>query len=335
MAPMDTLRTPDERFENLAGYPFAPHYTEVPDGEGGKLRIHHVDEGPQDGPLILCLHGQPTWSFLYRKMIPIFVDAEYRVVAPVFVGFGRSDKPTRREDYTFARHVRWMSDWLEALDLNGITLFCQDWGGLIGLRLVASYPERFARVVAANTGLPDGGGIPVDAAPAMRELYESLPVVTASELPARFASKDGPPGFLYWRKFCAETPELRISELIGLTGGRVDAAVRAGYDAPFPHERYMAGARQFPSLVPVFPDDPEIPANREAWKVLEAFDKPFLTAFSDGDPVTAGGERTFQKRVAGAQGREHVTIRAAGHFLQEDKGEEVAAAVLRLIEQNP
>ena len=200
---MKTLRTPDERFESLPGYSFAPHYSEVPDGEGGALRIHHLDEGAPDAELILCLHGQPTWSFLYRKMIPVFVEAGFRVIAPDFVGFGRSDKPTERSDYTYARHVAWMSAWLEGLDLRGINLFCQDWGGLIGLRLVAAYPERFARVVAANTGLPDGGDAPPDAAPALHALYDSLPIVKASELFERFRAKDGPPGFLFWRKYCA------------------------------------------------------------------------------------------------------------------------------------
>lgn len=331
---MKILRTPDECFEKLPDYPFTPVYTEVPDSESGTLRIHHLDEGPRGGATILCLHGQPTWSFLYRKMIPIFTKAGFRTLAPDFVGFGRSDKPTRREDYTYARHVAWMSTWLESLDLRDVTLFCQDWGGLIGLRLVAAYPERFARVVAANTGLPDGGGIPESAGPAMHALYDTLPVVKATELGEKFAATDGPPGFLYWRKFCAESPDLKIGELIGLTAGKAIAeSVTAAYQAPFPDESYMAGARQFPSLVPVFPDDPELPANREAWKRLEAFDKPFLTAFSDGDPVTRGGEKVLQDRILGARNQPHVTICGAGHFLQEDRGEEVAEVVLRFIER--
>jgi haloalkane dehalogenase len=329
---MDVIRTPDERFENLPGYGFAPNYSDVPDTEGGSLRIHHLDEGPGDGELILCLHGQPSWSYLYRKMIPVFVDAGRRVVAPDFVGFGRSDKPTRREDYTYARHVQWMTAWLQGLDLQRITLFCQDWGGLIGLRLVAAMPERFARVVVANTGLPVGSGLPIEQAPAMHELYESLPVVPQSELFERFAAKDGPPGFLYWRKFCAESEEFRIGPLVA---GEASGEVAASYDAPFPDERYMAGARKFPSLVPVFPDDPEIPANEAAWEVLRKFDRPFLTAFSDSDPVTAGGEKIFQEQVPGAKGRAHVTIRGAGHFLQEDKGPEVAAAVLQFMQDSP
>jgi haloalkane dehalogenase len=229
-----------------------------------------------------------------------------------------------------------MSAWLEQLDLRDITLFCQDWGGLIGLRLVAKHPNRFARVVAANTGLPDGTGVPLEAAGPMRELYERLPVVDVTELGERFAAKDGPPGFLYWRKFCAETPKLKISDIMLNAGGSsLPAEVLAAYDAPFPGPEYMAGARQFPSLVPVFPDDPAIPDNRAAWEVLRRFDRPFLTAFSDGDAVTRGGHARFQEEVAGAKGQDHVTIEGAGHFLQEDAGEKVAAEVLRFMRANP
>jgi haloalkane dehalogenase len=332
---VETIRTPDERFANLPGYDFEPHYSEVPDGEGGSLRIHHLDEGPRDGQLILCMHGQPSWSYLYRKMIPIFVQAGFRVIAPDLVGFGRSDKPTERSNYTYANHVRWMTAWLEGLDLRDVNLFCQDWGGLIGLRLVTAQPERFARVVVANTGLPEGGGLPIDAAPAMHELYESLPVVKATELGERFAAKDGPPGFLFWRKYCAESPEFSVGDVMQNTGATISDEIRAAYEAPFPDARYEAGARQFPSLVPIFPDDPEIPANQAAWKVLETFDRPFLTSFSDGDAVTAGGEKAFQERVAGARGVDHVTIEGAGHFLQEDKGEAVAEAMLAFIRAHP
>jgi haloalkane dehalogenase len=333
---MEVLRTPDERFEKLVGYPFPPRYTEIPDGEGGRLRIHHAEQGPADGEIVLCLHGQPTWSYLYRKMIPVFAQAGRRAIAPDLVGFGRSDKPTRREDYTYARHVAWISAWLEALDLSDITLVCHDWGGLIGLRLVAAHPERFARVVAANTGLPDGSGVPEEAAPAMHALYESLPLVEASELGQRIAAEEGPPGFLYWRKFCAETPELRIGELVSMvSGGGLAGEIVSAYDAPFPDERYMAGARQFPSLVPIFPDDPALPANRKAWQALARFEKPFLTAFSDGDAITRGHDERFQKEIPGARDQEHTTIRGAAHFLQEEEGEELSAVVLRFMERNP
>ncbi len=333
---MQTLRTPDERFQGLAGYDFAPNYSEVPDGEGGRLRIHHVDRGDANAETVLCLHGQPTWSYLYRKMIPVLTAAGHRVIAPDFVGFGRSDKPSERSDYSYANHVAWMSAWLEQLDLRDVTLFCQDWGGLVGLRLVAQHPERFARVVTANTALPDGAGVPADAAGPMRALYESLPVVDVSELGQRFAATDGAPGFLYWRKFCAETPELKISDIMLHAGGRVlPDEVLSAYDAPFPGPEFMAGARQFPSLVPVFPDDPAIPDNQAAWEVLRRFDRPFLTAFSDGDPVTRGAHVRFQEEVPGAKSQKHVTIAGAGHFLQEDAGEDVAAAVVRFMADNP
>ena len=331
---MKTVRTPDARFENLPGYPFAPQYSEVPDGEGGTLRIHHLDEGPRDGEIILCLHGQPSWSYLYRKMIPVFTAAGFRVIAPDLVGFGRSDKPTERSDYTYANHVAWMSAWLEGLDLQGVNLFCQDWGGLIGLRLVAAYPERFARVVAANTGLPDGGGLPKEAAKPMWDLYETVPVVPASDLGKHFASQEGPPGFFFWRKYCAESPEFSVGDVMQFTGGDMEDSIRAAYEAPFPDATFVAGARQFPSLVPIFPDDPEIPANQAAWEVLAKFDRPFMTSFSDGDPVTAGMHTVLQDRVAGAKGVEHVTIRGAGHFLQEDKGEDCANAMIEFIRKH-
>jgi haloalkane dehalogenase len=334
---MKSLRTPDSCFDGLEGYPFAPHYTEISDGEGGVLRVHHVDEGPTTAAPILLLHGQPTWSYLYRKMIPILADAGHRVIAPDLVGMGRSDKPSERSDYTYARHVAWFSEWLEANDLRDITLFCQDWGGLIGLRLVTAFPDRFARVIAANTGLPDGSGqIPADATEAMKKLYEELPVVSASDILGHFKNKDGPPGFLYWRKFCAESPDLRVSDVVfTISSDSRDEGVAAAYDAPFPGPEYMASARQFPSLVPIFADDPEIPANREAWKVLEHFEKPFMTAFSDSDPVTAGGERAFQKRVPGAKNVQHVTIENAGHFLQEQQPQACATTILGFIKDHP
>jgi haloalkane dehalogenase len=329
---VEILRTPDERFADLPDFPFAPQYASIPDGEGGRLRIHFVDEGRRDAPPILCLHGQPTWSFLYRKMIPILAASGHRVLAPDLVGFGRSDKPAHRSDYTYARHVAWLTSWIEALDLRDITLVCQDWGGLIGLRVVAAQPERFARVVAANTALPDGRDVPADAGPALRALYDSLPVVDAKGLVEKFLDPRGIPPFLYWRKFCAETPDLRPSEVVGIiAAGSLDSGVLRAYDAPFPDDRYKAGARQFPSLVPIFPDDPAIADNRRAWESLRRFQRPFLTAFSDGDPVTAGAERPFQAEIRGAKGRNHPVIRGAGHFLQEDKGEELAKAVVRFV----
>ena len=299
---MDALRTPDDRFAHLPDYPFEPHYAEIPDGEGGTLRVHHVDEGAPDAPVVLLLHGEPSWSYLYRHMIPVLVGAGLRAVAPDLVGFGRYDKPAVRTDYTYARHVQWLSSHVfEELDLHDITLVCQDWGGLLGLRLVAAQPDRFSAVVAANTFLPTGDGSPSEA-------------------------------FLNWQRFSQEVPEMPIGFIIN-GGSTTDLApeVIAAYDAPFPDETYKEGARQFPLLVPTSPDDPEAPANRAAWEVLAGFDKPFLCAFSDGDPVTAGNERHLISRIAGAAGQAHTTIAGGGHFLQEDRGPELAQVVVDLI----
>ena len=316
---MNFLRTPDERFENLADYPFKPNYLQIADTEGGALRMHYLDEGPSDGPVVLLMHGQPAWSYLYRFMIPALVDSGFRVIAPDLIGFGRSDKPTAREDYTFARHISWMSDWLAKLDLSDITVFFQDWGSLIGLRLVAAFPERFSRVVLSNGGLPTGM-IPAALTEQLKEAYKTLPVVKAEELGARFADKAGIPGFLYWRKFCAESPDLEIGHLMGaVSGGSMTDEAKRAYAAPFPDQSYMSGARQFPSLVPVFHDEPEVEENKAAWEILRTFDKPFMLAFSDHDPVTAGGDKKFMEEVPGCQGIAHRTIENAGHFVQQDQ----------------
>lgn len=333
---MEFVRTPEERFADLDGYPFAPNYVSVADGEGGELRMHYLDEGPAAGETILCIHGQPTWSYLYRKMIPVFVAAGYRVIAPDILGFGKSDKPKLRENYTYANHVTWMNGFVNNLDLNNITLVCQDWGGLIGLRVVTENPERFARVVAANTGLPDAKGIPDEMAVVMHQTYDAIPALPPLEMGAKLRENENGAGFMYWIKFCAEYPEFTISEVVSMSamGELTEAQIRA-YDAPFPDESCKAGARQFPSLVPIFPDGPEIPANRKAWEILKQFDKPFLTAFSDRDPVTAGGYKRFQEDVPGAQNQKHVTIEGAGHFLQEDKGDELASAVIDFMRDNP
>jgi haloalkane dehalogenase len=295
---VDVLRTPDERFADLPGYPFEPRYTDVSDGEGGGLRAHYLDEGPAGGEVVLLMHGEPSWSYLYRTMVPVLVEAGLRCVVPDLIGFGRSDKPARQEDYSYARHVAWMREaLLDNLDLTGITLVGQDWGGLIGLRLVGEHPDRFARVVAANTGLPTGD----------RPLTEA---------------------FLNWQKFSQESPVFPIGRIVagGCAVTPPDDVV-AAYDAPFPDDAYTAGARIFPSLVPTSPDDPAAAANREAWETLAQFDKPFLTAFSDGDAITRGGEGVFQRTVPGAKGRSHMTIEGGGHFLQEDKGPELARVV--------
>jgi len=295
---MDALRTPDDRFADLPGYHFAPRYADVPDDEGGSLRVHYVDEGPTDGPPVVLLHGEPSWSYLYRKMIPVLVDAGLRAVAVDLVGFGRSDKPSKRTDYTYARHVEWMRAALfDAIAVHGATLVGQDWGGLIGFRLVAEHPDRFARVVAANTFLPTGDRHPGDA-------------------------------FLAWQKYSQETPVFHVGGIVkGGCTSDLSPEVVAAYDAPFPDESYKEGARQFPLLVPTSPDDPASEANRTAWKVLAQWDRPFLCAFSDRDPITGGADRVLKELVPGTKGQPHTTIEGAGHFLQEDNGEELARVV--------
>lgn len=290
---MRILRTPDARFEGLRDWPFAPRYLPIFDEDGSSLRIHYVDEGPRDGPLVLLMHGEPSWSYLYRKVIAELSARGVRVIAPDLVGFGRSDKPAARSDYTYERHVAWMGDWLKDMDLTGATLFCQDWGGLIGLRLVAAFPERFAAVVAANTGLPTGSG--------MTE------------------------GFRTWLEFSQTVPEFPVGFIVnGGCARTLDEDERAAYDAPFPDETYKAGARQFPALVPVTPEHASVAENEAAWRVLERFDRPFVTAFSDGDAITRGGEKVFQARVPGTKGQPHVTLKG-GHFVQEDSPGDIAA----------
>jgi len=297
---MRALRTPDECFSNLEGYPFKPNYLNVPDGEGGELRIHYVDEGPAASPPVLCMHGEPSWSYLYRRMIPIFTGAGLRAVAPDLVGFGKSDKPTELSDYTCKRHVDWMHAFLNDLDLKNITLVCQDWGGVIGLRLVAEQPERFARIVASNTGLPDGG-----------QMNQA---------------------FLDWQKYSREVPIFKVGKIIKNGCVRpMSEEVQAAYDAPFPDDSYKAGARIFPSLVPTSKDDPAVEDNRRAWQTLSRFEKPVLTVFADSDPITRGGDALLQERIPGAKGQPHTTIKNAGHFVQEDAGEEFAEIIVDFI----
>jgi haloalkane dehalogenase len=270
------------------------------------LRVHHLDEGPPDGEVVLLMHGEPSWSFLYRHMVPVLVDAGLRCVVPDLVGFGRSDKPAERSDYSYARHVEWMrSALLDQLDLRDVTLVGQDWGGLVGLRIAAENPDRFARIVVANTGLPTGDRPPTDA-------------------------------FLAWQRFSQEAEEFPVGGIVnGGCTSSLTPEVIAGYDAPFPDDSYKAGARVFPTLVPTSPDDPASDANRAAWTVLEHWDKPLLTAFSDGDPITRGGAHPFESRVPGAQGRPHATITGAGHFLQEDRGPELAAVIVDFVKATP
>ncbi|MFQ5834121.1 MAG: haloalkane dehalogenase [Candidatus Thorarchaeota archaeon] len=314
------LRTPDSRFKNLPDYPFSPNYTEI-----HGIRIHYVDEGPKDAPPVLLLHGEPSWSYLYRKMIPPLNEAGLRTVAPDIVGFGRSDKLPKTKDYSYQMHVDIMAEFVNQLNLQNITLFGQDWGGMIGLRVLGEQPDRFARVVAANTGLPAMKGIKGRLGATLFRLQLMREgKVTAEELRQR-------PSFLRWVAYSQTTPTLPIGEILqGATVTDLPPDVIQAYEAPFPDESYKAGARVFPALVPT-----QLRENQKVWdEVLTKWEKPFLTAFSDRDPITAGGERPFQKRIPGAQNREHVTIKNAGHFLQEDKGEELAQVLLDFIRES-
>ena len=298
------LRTPDDRFEDLPGFDHEPRYAEVPDGEGGQLRMAYVEAGPADGPVALLLHGEPTWSFLYRHVITALADAGVRTVAVDLVGFGRSDKPTDTADHTFARHVEWVRTLVfDVLDLRDVTLVGQDWGGLIGLRLVAEHPDRFARVVAANTGLPTG-------------------------------DHDMPEVWWLFRNAVEKADHLDIGRLVQAGCVRpLSPEVCAGYDAPFPSEEHKAGPRAMPTLVPTRPDDPASEANRAAWTVLSSWDRPFLVAFSDSDPITGGMAPILRRSIPGASDLDHPVIENAGHFLQEDAGDRLGQVVAELIQR--
>ncbi|MEW6127954.1 MAG: haloalkane dehalogenase [Acidobacteriota bacterium] len=293
---MKFLRTPDEYFTDLPDFNFAPHYLELLG-----MRMHYIDEPGTSGETVLMLHGEPSWSFLYRKMIPIIKAAGHRAIAPDLFGFGRSDKPIEKSDYSYQFHVDAITEFIKQLDLTNITFFGQDWGGLIGLRVVAENPERFSRIVAGNTFLPTGDRPPSEA-------------------------------FLRWRDYSQSIPEFHAGGIIkGAVVGKPSQDVIDAYNAPFPDETYKAGARAFPLLVPITPDDPASEANRQAWEVLKQWTKPFLCTFSDSDPITRGGDVIFQKLIPGTQGQKHTTITDAGHFLQEDKGEELARVIVDFI----
>jgi haloalkane dehalogenase len=294
---MTIKNTPAEAFASIPDYPFEANLMEV--GEG--LTVHYLDEGPKGGPVVLLLHGEPSWSFLYRFMIPVFAEAGYRVVAPDLIGFGKSSKPTEQTDYTYASHLSWMTAWLDNLGLTGINLFCQDWGGLIGLRLLAAQPDKFDRLVVGNTGLPTG-------------------------------EQNFPKAFLQWQKFSQTVDVLPVGKILqNSTVRKLSDAEVAAYEAPYPDPSYMAGAKIFPSLVPTSTDDPEAGNNKKAWAVLMQWNKPTLTLFSDSDPITKGGHKAFQKFMPGAQGQQHTIIEGAGHFLQEDKGPEIAKLMIEFI----
>ena len=294
---MKILRTPDNRFSNLLDYPFKPNYIQL-----GDIRIHYVDEGESSKEVVLLIHGEPTWSYLYRKMVPIVSESGYRVIVPDLVGFGKSDKPINQEDYTYEKHVGWISSFIESLDLKNINLFCQDWGGLIGLRIVSEQGYRFNRIIASNTSLPTG-------------------------------DFKVPKAFFNWQKFSQDTPVFNASKIVKSSCvNKISNEVQKAYDAPFPDETYKAGARRFPMLVPTSPNDPSSQPNREAWEKLKNWHKPFLTAFSDSDPITKGGDILFQKLIPGCKGISHKTIVGAGHFLQEDKGPELAQLIVDFID---
>ncbi len=293
---MKILRTPDERFLNLPGYDFEAHYTDV-----GDMRMHYVDEGPVDADPVLLLHGEPSWSYLYRTMIPPLVEGGHRAIAPDLIGFGKSDKPVAQNDYSYEKHVAWIKQFIKKLNLRNITLVCHDWGSLIGLRLAAENEDRFDRIVLANGGLPTGDG-------------------------------KMPPAFRIWRAFARFSPWFPIGRIVQSgTVSELSPEIVAAYDAPFPDSTYKAGTRAFPRLVPTATDDPAAPANRAAWEVFRNWRKPFLTAFSNRDPITRGLDKAFVERVPGAKDQPHTTIRNAGHFLQEEKGPELATIVIDLV----
>ena len=293
---MKFLRTPAERFQNLSGYEFKPHYVDI-----DEMRMHYVDEGPADAPPVLLMHGEPSWSYLYRHMIPPIASAGLRAIAPDLIGFGKSDKPAAQSDYSYEIHVAWMLQFLEKLNLKNITLVCQDWGSLIGLRLAAENEERFDRIVLANGGLPTGDQV--------------MPKV-----------------FRIWRAFARFSPWFPIGRIVQSgTVSTLPPDVSAAYDAPFPNSTYKAGARAFPKLVPSTPDAPAASANRAASNVFRTWQKPLLNAFSNRDPITRGADKAFLERVPGEKDQPHTTIKNAGHFLQEDKGPELAKVVIDFV----
>ncbi|MFT6121806.1 MAG: haloalkane dehalogenase [Oleiphilaceae bacterium] len=295
------IRTPESRFKKLPNYHFEANYLDV-----GGLRMHYVDEGPSDADPILMLHGEPSWSYLYRYMIPVCAAADHRVIAPDLIGFGKSDKPLKIADYSYQSHIDWLLSFIEQLDLKNITLVCQDWGSLLGLRLAAEHEHRFKAIVIGNGMLPTG--------------EEKIPTA-----------------FKLWKAFALNSPWFPIARIVEFGSFKsFSKDERRAYDAPFPSKKYKAGTRAFPALVPTTPNNPASAANKSAWEILEKWQKPFLTAFSNGDPITKGGDIYMQKKIPGAKGLNHVTLKG-GHFLQEDSGTEFAEAINDLLEtiKNP
>lgn len=352
---MKILRTPDKCFVDLEGFPFEPHYTKIYTSDGSELRIHHVDEGPLTGPIVLCMHGEPAWSYIYRKMIPLLTAAGLRVIAPDLPGFGKSDKPANLEDYSYQNQVDWMNAWLLANNLRGMTFFGQDWGGAIGLRMVADHPDRFDRVVVSNTGLflsPED--IPEEEIRAVEALMASSRTPTLIEMGRALQGMTGGSKllkFATWQKFAWETIDFpvgilmyfgtshdsRLSNAINLglhklgLGKIARSPVVKAYEAPYPDVSYKMGARAMPRCVPLLPGDPSTDAQLKAWSVFEAFEKPFLCAFTDDDPITATQADEFKKRVPGAKAQPHTTISGGGHFVQENAPKELSKAIIEFI----
>jgi haloalkane dehalogenase len=298
---MKVLRTPEDRFADLPDFGYPPRYADV-----AGVRLAYVDTGPADGEPVLLLHGEPSWSFLYRKVMPVLADAGLRAIAADLAGFGRSDKPAQVSDHSYARHVEWIRALaFDRLDLRGLTIVGQDWGGLIGLRLVAEHPDRFARVVASNTGLPTGDQPMPDVWLRFREVVRTAPALSVSRLIQSGCQTPLPP------------------------------AVLAAYEAPFPDQAFAAAVRAMPELVPTSPQDPASEANRAAWRRLSAWDKPFLVAFSDKDPITGAMAPVLKRAVPGAAGIEHPVLTGAGHFLQEDAGERLGAVIAEFVRAHP
>ena len=350
---MEILRTPDTCFSNLSDFPFEPHYTQIKTHDGSDLRAHHIDEGAKGAPLVLCMHGQPVWSYLYRKMIPFLNADGLRVICPDLVGYGKSDKPASRDDYSYERQVDWMGQWLEKNDLSGITFFGQDWGGLIGLRLVVNYPHRFDRVVISNTGLPYNPNSPESLVQEIEEFRNNAPTPGLLEMRRALSQMGTDPArkFAYWQKFCWETADMPIGLMMSIMMERPPRALLAlkfslyklgflspfptslarGYDAPFPDASFKMGPRAMPSYVPTLSTSPSLEEQRKAWEFFENFEKPFVCAFSDDDPVTAGGRAQFLDKVPGTRGLDHPTIPGGGHFVQESEPEKISSVISSLI----
>lgn len=305
----EILKTPASAFDDIPDYPFQANWLELDHPEYGTVAMHYVDEGPRDGPVVLMLHGEPSWSFAYRKVIRAVVDAGYRAVAPDHIGFGKSDKLPRRQDYSYQYFVDCMVSLVTQLDLQQVFLLCQDWGGPIGLSTLSQMPQRFAGVVAANTLLPGCEAPPNGVAPWPGELVAN------------------------WVEVSRQADDLPVSAIIeGVSVTDLAAEVLAAYDAPFPDASYKAAVLEFPGLIPIAPDMAGVLENRATWQILEAYEKPFITAFSDQDPSTKGWEAVFRHRVAGAKGQPHIEIGPAGHFVQEEQPQALADCIVALVQ---